>query len=232
MNLQKNTIRVMLVDDHMTMLWGLERLIEAQAPRMLMVGAARTSEEALQQVIKMRPDIVVLDLDLGGISALEIIPNLLSNLQVRVIVLTAERDQKTLDLAVQKGARGIVSKEASAEQVIKAIEKVHQGELWLGREMLGRAFTRLMSPVAPKKSALEADKHGGLTLKEKKIIEAVVLGNGALNKTLAERLFISEHTMRNHLTSIYQKLNVRNRLELYMYAVKHQLVNRNGNDTQ
>lgn len=221
--LAEKTIRVMLVDDHKTMLWGLERLIEGEKSRMEVVGTACNCDEALAQVDKLAPDVILLDLDLGGKSGLDILPALLVNGVSRVLVLTATHEPATLNQAVLRGARGVMRKDASAELVLKAINKVHLGELWLDREMLGRVLGEFMNPITTRKPDPEAVKKAALTAKERKIIDAVIEGSGALNKALAQRLFISEHTLRNHLTSIYQKLGVSNRLELYVYAVKHQL---------
>ena len=225
MKLKKNTIRVMLVDDHQTMLWGLTKLIENEQPRMEVVGTARTCDEALSQIAVICPDVILLDLDLGGTSALEILPSLVLNPATRVLVFTGERQQEILDMAVLQGARGILRKDASAEQVLKAIEKTAEGEIWLDKETLGRVFSKFMSPQIISKNDPEAEKQASLTTRELKIIHAVVESSGALNKALAQRLFISDHTLRNHLTSIYQKLGVSNRLELYIYATKHHLMN-------
>ena len=220
----KKTIRVMLVDDHQTMLWGLSKLIENEKPRMEVVGTAKTCEEALAKIRVLSPDVILLDLDLGGTSALDILPALLTNPASRVLIFTGERQQTTLDLAVFRGARGVLRKDASAEQVLKAIEKTAEGEIWLDRETLGRVFSGFMSPQSAPKHNPETEKHSSLTARELKIIHAIVQRSGSLNKALAQQLFISDHTLRNHLTSIYQKLGVSNRLELYVYAIKHKLV--------
>ena len=223
MKLPIQTIRVMLVDDHQTMLWGLTKLIESEKPRMEVVGTATTCDEALAKIGLLHPDVILLDLDLNGVSALEVLPALLSNSASNVLIFTGARDQATLDLAIFKGARGVLRKDASAEHVIKAIEKTAAGEIWLDRQTLGRVFSEFVVPKAPPQRDPAVEKHESLTAKEQKVIYAVVEGSGALNAALAERLFISEHTLRNHLTSIYHKLGVSNRLELYVYAVKHQL---------
>ena len=223
MKLPIQTIRVMLVDDHQTMLWGLTKLIESEKPRMDVVGTATTCDEALAKIGLLHPDVILLDLDLNGVSALEVLPALLLNSASNVLIFTGARDQATLDLAIFKGARGVLRKDASAEQVIKAIEKTAAGEIWLDRQTLGRVFSEFVVPKAPPQRDPAVEKHESLTAKEQKVIYAVVEGSGALNAALAERLFISEHTLRNHLTSIYHKLGVSNRLELYVYAVKHQL---------
>lgn len=216
-------IGVMIIDDHPTMLWGLSQLISGETPRMKVISTARSAQEACAHIQAAVPDVVLLDLDLDGANGLDLLPSLLVNPATRVLILTGERQQTVLDQAVQKGARGILRKDASAEQVLKAIEKVHQGEIWLDRSTLGRVFTELMEPAATHKPDAGVAMRASLTGRERKIIQMIVEGQGAANKVLAAKLFISEHTLRNHLTSIYNKLDVANRLELYVYALKHQL---------
>ena len=216
-------IRVMLIDDHPTLLWGLEKLINAETPRMSVMGTARNTEEALACLAHETPDVVLLDLDLDGESGLVLLPALLKQTRTRVLILTGERQQNVLDQAVQKGARGILRKDASAEHVLKAIEKTHEGELWLDRGTLGRVFTEFRDPTSARKPDPETLRQASLTARERRIIALVVQSQGASNKALAQSLFISEHTLRNHLSSVYQKLDVANRLELYVYATRHQL---------
>jgi DNA-binding NarL/FixJ family response regulator len=216
-------IRVMLIDDHPTLLWGLEKLINAETPRMSVMGTARNTEEALACLAHETPDVVLLDLDLDGQSGLVLMPALLKQTRTRVLILTGERQQNVLDQAVQKGARGILRKDASAEHVLKAIEKTHEGELWLDRGTLGRVFTEFRDPTSARKPDPESLRQASLTARERRIIALVVQSQGASNKSLAQSLFISEHTLRNHLSSVYQKLDVANRLELYVYATRHQL---------
>ena len=216
-------IRVMLIDDHPTLLWGLEKLINAETPRMSVMATARNAQEALACLAHETPDVVLLDLDLDGQSGLTLLPALLHERRTRVLILTGERQQNILDQAVQKGARGILRKDASAEHVLKAIVKTHEGELWLDRSTLGRVFTEFRDPVSARKPDPETLRQASLTARERRIIALVVQSQGASNKALAQSLFISEHTLRNHLSSVYQKLDVANRLELYVYATRHQL---------
>jgi len=218
-------IRIMLVDDHKTMLWGLEKLIEGERPHMAIVGTAGDGAGAVALAEQLRPDVIVLDLDLDGHSSLDILPELLSDGRARVMILSGNRDQELLALAVRRGARGVVGKEAPAGVVLNAIRSVHRGELWLDQALMGKLVGALTAPApaaAPPRHP-EADKLATLTSKERKIIALVVDGNGASNKELAQRAFVAEHTMRNYLTSIYQKLGVANRLELYVYATRHGL---------
>lgn len=223
MTMTNKPIRIMLVDDHQTMLWGLEKLIEGENPRMEVVGTASSCDEACKKSGTLKPDVILLDLDLEGQCSLDHLPAMLANGVSRALILTAERQQAILDQAVLHGARGVLRKIASAEQVLKAIEKVHQGELWIENGMLSRVLGQFMSPTPKNEPDPEMARIAQLTPKERKIIDTIVHESGASNKVLAQRLFISEHTLRNHLTSIYQKLELSNRLELYVYAVKHAL---------
>jgi DNA-binding NarL/FixJ family response regulator len=213
----------MLVDDHATLLWGLKKLIEGAAPEMELVATAGDPDQALAEAARTRPDIVLLDLDLEGRSSLEILPDLLNGRAARVIILSGNRDEALLGQAMRLGARGVVGKDAEAEVVLAAVRKVHGGEMWMSSAMMTALLGGLMRPAAPAPINPEADKIASLTLKERKIVQAVVQSNGAANKELAQQLFIAEPTLRNYLTSIYQKLDVGNRLELYVYATKNSL---------
>ena len=215
------TIRILLVDDHKTMLWGLERLIQAEGDAFQLVGSASDGIEARALCAEFRPDIVLLDLDLKGSSSIDFLPALLENGATRVVILSANRDQATLAAAVKAGARGVVSKEAPTDDVLAAVRKVHGGELWLDQSLMQVLLGQLVAP-SPKADP-EAQRIASLTAREREVIGMIVQGKGALNKDLAERAFISERTLRNHLTTIYQKLEVANRLELYVYATKHDL---------
>lgn len=216
-------IAVMLVEDHKTMLWGLQRLVADGHTGMRVVATATTAAEARLRIAECIPDVVLLDLDLNGICSLALMPDLVANGITKILILTGSRDQVLLDSAVRAGARGVLRKDAPAESVLKAIEKVHGGELWLDHAALTRLLGEMTAPPPPRKVDPEAKNREALTGREHDIIEAVIAGNGASNRALAESLFISEHTLRNHLVSIYRKLGVKNRLELYVYAIKHRL---------
>ena len=224
MHLHDQQIGVMLVDDHKIVLWGLRRLLEGAEPALRVVASASTLEEAHAALAGCTPDVVLLDLDLNGVCSLALLPSLLAREQTRVLVFSGSRDEALHEQAIRAGARGLLRKDACPELVIKAIRKVHNGELWIEHAMLARVQNdfRRAGP-APRRPDPEAARLASLTLREHKIVGAVVAGNGAPNHVLAQSLFISEHTLRNHLVSIYKKLGVRNRLELYVYALNHQL---------
>ena len=214
-------IRVMLVDDHRSVLWGLAKLVESDRPRMEVVGSATSCAAAVELAARTSPDVVVLDLDLGGENACEIIPVLVNGGGTRVLVWTGMRDSRAREQSILRGASGLVQKEEPAETLLKAIDKVHRGELWLDRSTTGRIFVELSSRKGGSPADAEDRRIGSLTAREREIIGQLVADPGADNRRLAGRLHIGEHTLRNHLSRIYDKLGVPNRLELYVFAQRH-----------
>lgn len=216
-------IRVLLVDDHRTVLWALEKLIESEKPRMEVVGSATNCTEALNLADKVSPDVIVLDIELGEENGLDAIPGLIAKSKAKVLVLTGLRDQSIHDKAVLAGARGIVQAEEPAETILTAIEKIHEGQLWLDRITTGRIFVELCRKSATEDADPEQRKISTLTSRERAIIVVMASNVGTNAQAIAEMLHISESTLRNHLTSIHGKLEVANRLELFVYANKHGL---------
>ena len=218
-------IRVFLIDDHKSILWGLERLIEQGNAGMQVVGSSTNCAEAFPLLDQVAPDVVLLDLDLGGENGLDAIPEIIRRTRAKVLILTGVRDKAIQDQAIVAGALGIVEKEAPAETILTAIEKVYSGQLWLDREATGRVFVKFVREDLAQAEDPDQKKIATLTGRERQIIAATVNNAGATAKSIAETLHISEHTLRNHLTSIYGKLEVSNRLELFAFANKHGLGN-------
>ena len=214
-------IRVMLVDRHRLVLWGLKRLLEEQAAAMELVATASERAQAIEIAAKRRPDVIVLDSELVAGEGPALVPALDAH-GARVIVLSSAPDDKVHDAAILQGARGIVHKEEPPEMLLKAIAKVFEGELWLDRARTGRIFVELsrqkIAAVDPEKKKLAS-----LTEREQDVVRRLASHPGADNKKLAEGLHIGEHTLRNHLSRIYDKLGVPNRLELYVFAQRHGL---------
>ncbi len=214
-------IRIVLIDDHVIVRTGLRLLLERQ-PGLLVVGEAKNGAEALALAAQEHPDIMLLDLNLNGESGLDLIPKLLRAAERgRVLVLTGVRDAEVHQQAVGLGAMGVVLKEHSAEVVVKAIEKVHAGEVWIDRAMMASMLTDLARGQAAPTVDPAAAKIALLTEREREVIR--LLGEGLKNKQIAERLYISETTVRHHLTSIFSKLGVSDRLALVLYAYRYGL---------
>lgn len=214
-------VRVLLVDDHAIVCTGLRMLIESR-PGMAVVGAATNGRDALVHARREQPDIVLLDLALGSESGLDCLPELLGVApEARVIVLTGLRDSEAHHRAVRLGAMGLVLKDQAAEDLVKAIEKVHAGEVWLDRTMTASVLTEMARTREDRDRDPEAAKIATLTERECEVV--ALIGEGLKNKEIASRLSITETTVRHHLTSIFSKLEVSDRLELVIYAYRHDL---------
>ena len=222
---QNRPIRVLLVEDHKTVIWGLEKLIDSAWPDMQKVGAATCKAAALAAAAEHSPHVVVLDLDLGGESGLDLIPQFVRTGTTRVVVLTGVRDPAIYEHAVIAGARGIVHKSEPAPVILKAIERVHAGEMWLDGATVASIFAALSTAPQSGRAPNPEPAHSRLTAAERKTMAAVVHHKSAPNKVIASTLHLSEHTLRNHLASIYSKLGLHKRLELVLYALDHKLDN-------
>jgi two-component system, NarL family, nitrate/nitrite response regulator NarL len=214
-------IKILLVDDHKSMLWGLERLIESEQPRMQVVGKASNRAEIFVFLQTTQADIILLDLDLNGESSLDFLEEILQHSQAQVLVLTATQDPAVHQRAMLSGASGVVLKNENADVILRAIKTVHSGEIWFDRVATSRLLRKLNN------SAFRDDGHSRkiatLTPKERQVVLSMAALPGARNKAIAGHLCMSEHTLRNHLTGIYAKLELSNRLELVMYVIEHNL---------
>ncbi len=215
-------IRVVLIDDQQLFRTGIKSLLRNR-DRIALVGEAGNREEALAVVQKEQPDIILLDHALKGEPVLEIVPSLMATAtNARILIMSETRDSELARTAVKQGARGVVSKDSSFEILAKAIERVHEGEMWLDRSMTAAVLEDLAHRRDSRKLDSEEAKIASLTGREREVIKAV--GEGLKNKQIGERLFISDVTVHHHLTSIYSKLAVSDRLELVIYAYRHGLV--------
>ena len=211
-------IRVLLVEDHAVIRMGLRLLIESR-PGLVVVGEAADCAGALEIAVRERPDIVLLDLDLGAERGLDLLPALVTSpTNARVLILTGVRQAEEHRQAIRHGAMGLVLKEQAPEVLLKAIEKVHAGEVWLDRAMLANVLSELVLGKAMPANA-EATRIATLTDREREVIALV--GEGLKNKQIGDRLSITETTVRHHLTSIFDKLGVESRLEMVIFAHRH-----------
>jgi two-component system nitrate/nitrite response regulator NarL len=212
-------IRVMLVDKQRLVLCGLQRIIDDEKPDLEVVGTSTSCENAVDLAVDVAPDVVVLDAALTAQN--DAVVPLMSERNMRVLLLGAMDASLTHEVAILRGACGVVRKEDTPEVLIKAIKSVHSGELWLDRSTTGRLFVELSRQNGRASANPVSGKLGSLTSREHDIVRSLVSRPGADNKTLAEELHIGEHTLRNHLSRIYDKLGVPNRVELYILAQRH-----------
>lgn len=211
-------IRILIVDDHAIVRAGLRMLID-QNPAMEVVGVAGDRSEALALAASEQPNMIILDILLGDEDGLTFLPDLREVAKnTRVLVLTGLRSSESQRRAIMAGAMGVVLKEHAAEVLIKAINKVHQGEVWLDRSLLGSVLNEMTQ--APE---IDPDiaKIASLTDRERQVVALVA--EGLKNKQIGERLSITETTVTHHLSSIFSKLQVSDRLELVIYAFSRNL---------
>jgi DNA-binding NarL/FixJ family response regulator len=220
----KAQICVCIINDQAIVRAGLRMLIEDAG--MNVVGEAANRSEAVAMARANPADIFLLDLDFVSDNGMALLSELVTTASGPVLVLTRSSNPEMHQLVVQNGARGIVLKEEDPEILLKAIKEVESGELWLRRSLLTDLITKQRSGLLSKQHKLdpEAEKISTLTSREREIIKLVAEGlNG---KAIAGRLHLSEFTVRNHLTSILDKLELSNKFELAVYAFRHSLINK------
>jgi DNA-binding NarL/FixJ family response regulator len=215
------SIRIVVVDDHAIIREGLQMLLESE-PDLEIVGQAANCAEALALTANQQPDILILDLDLGNESGLSFLSQLISvSEKTRILIFTGIQDVELHRHAIRLGALGIVQKSQASKTLIKAIRKVHDGEVWLDRILTATVLSEISQRNERKKDDPETPKIATLTEREREVI--ALIGESLKTNDIANRLFISEKTVRNHLASIYSKLGVADRFDLAIYAYKHKL---------
>ena len=215
-------VRIVLADDHRMFREGLRRLLDAE-PDLVVIGEAGNAEEAVALTLGQEPDILLLDVampDDCGISVIEQITA--ASKATRVILVTGAIDDSELLRALHLGARGFVLKESGATQLLESIRAVHSGEYFVGRECMANLMTAIRSLSASNRARNRSKPRDfGLTLRERQIVAAVV--EACQNREIAEKLAISEKTVKHHLTNIFDKVGVSNRVELALFALHHHL---------
>ncbi len=217
----KQLIRILLVDNYQLVRLGLRVLIEQQ-PRFKVVGETGSCAETLECAVLAQPDVIVLDLDLGDESGLDLITVLRSKVpKANILVLTGLRDTSQHHQAVMQGAIGLVFKAQPFETLIQAIERVYMNEAWLDPLLVASVVGELSRTREAPSVDPELAKIVSLTKREHAVIALVC--EGLQNRAIAQRLSLSETTVRHHLTSIFAKLEVDHRLELVIYAFRNGL---------
>jgi DNA-binding NarL/FixJ family response regulator len=206
-------IRLFLADDHPIVLDGLTRMLAASS-RYTVVGTAANGEDALQAIRAKVPHVAILDIRMPGKTGLEVAAAVLNEaLPTRVVLLTADiTDEDTL-AAVRLGVHGVVLKQMAKSLLLKCIDKVHAGGRWVEQESMRRAFENFL-----KRESSAGAPASELTSAETRVVELVI--TGVRNKEIADRLGLSESTVKNHLHSIYLKLNLESRRQLVQWYEK------------
>lgn len=210
-------IRIVIADDHPLILDGMQQLF-ALEPDLQVVARCAGGQEAVAVTRRLRPDILLLDVKMPGLHGLDVIRALSSEqLPTRIVLVTAGIDDHEVLEAIRLGVRGIVLKEMAPRLLVQCVRKVHAGETWLEKESVGRALEMLLRRDSPAR-----DMRQKLTRRELEIVRMVA--DGLRNRDIAERLAVSEGTVKMHLHNIFDKLDIESRVELALQARDHHLV--------
>jgi DNA-binding NarL/FixJ family response regulator len=215
-------IRIVVADDHPIFRDGLCKLLALEED-FEVVAQAQDGRQVLEVLQQLEPDILLLDLKMPGLDGLGTLQRLQAvKNRTRVIVLTASDDKNEFVQAMRLGTSGIVLKQTATELLIKSIRKVHAGEIWLDSHTTAAVIRQFVAadetppPLAPASPGRERER-SPLSQREREIVALVA--QGFKNKEMAEKMFISEQTVKNHLHNIFDKLGVSDRLELALYAI-------------
>lgn len=217
----KQAIRVGVADDQPIYRLGVRKLLEPESD-LAVVAEASNGMEALLLVEKHDPDVLLLDLKMPVMDGIEVLSELAKRkLHARVILMMSNADREKAVRGVRLGARGIIFKDADPGLLPKSIRKVYDGEVWIDNPILSQALETLVSkPAVP--PGISGQRDARLSSREMEVVRCVAMG--LRNKEVADKLGVSEATIKNHLTSIYSKLGVSDRLELILYAIHNRLV--------
>ena len=215
-----DSIRVFLCDDHTLFRQGIRKLLELEDD-IEIVGEASNGHEMLDILKKISPDVVLMDIgmpQMDGVTASYKIKKVLPSTDI--IILTVYEDEPHIFQAIKAGAMGYLLKDVSADELIRAIRKVYKGEALIQPVIATKVLKEFT--MLDKRKIKEGNKfYSGLTEREKDILRLIVLGG--TNKEIASKLGISEKTVKNHISSIFQTLHVNNRTQAAVYALEKKL---------
>jgi two-component system response regulator DegU len=213
--------RIVIVDDHTLFREGLRTILSTEDD-LEVVADAESAEDLVELVWRTKPDLLLLDIHMPTGSGLDAVPAVLKiSPQTQVLVLTASDDREDHVRAFRSGAKGVVLKDSARQTLVQAIHAVCRGDVWMDPRMSGALAEELTHLGSGRDEPAPPRNENGLTERELEIVRLVA--SGYKNKEVGATLMISERTVKTHLTNIFQKLGVRDRVGLVMYALKHNL---------
>ncbi|NLY44052.1 MAG: response regulator transcription factor [Clostridiaceae bacterium] len=213
-----SNIRVLIADDHSMVRQGLKQIVELEKD-IEVVAQASNGEEAVDLALKLKPDVVLMDINMPKMNGIQAVAQLKEKgCPSKIIMLTIHADHEYLIKTVQLGAAGYVLKDADSDVLIKAIRSVYEGQSYIPPNMtteIIRGFTQATAEDSRSKV------QNLLTQREIEVLE--LIAEGMLNKEIAAKLYISEKTVKNHVSNIFKKINVSDRTQAAIYAFKHNI---------
>jgi len=210
-------LRILLVDDHEVVRLGLAVLLE-DAPAVSVVGEAGSAREALVACERLDPDVVILDIRLPDQPGVDVCRQIVERWpHIKVIILTSYANDELIAEAISAGAVGYVLKQVGNEELLRAIEAIRDGKALLDPQVTQRVLQRMRQT----ERLLDASAFRDLSGRELEVLSLV--SQGKTNREIAQALTLSEKTVRNHVSSLLEKLGMNNRIELATYAIKHRI---------
>lgn len=214
----KKQITVLIVDDHSLMRQGLEQILELEND-IKVIGQASNGEEAIQKTLEYKPDVVLLDINMPLVNGIEALRRLRDiGVDSKIVMLTIHDDREYLYETLNIGADGYVLKDADSETLIKAIRDVYKGKSFIQPSL---ATYLAKEYKAANKDSDKSSVKDVLTRREYEVLTLVA--EGLNNKEIAERLYISEKTVKNHVSNIFRKINVSDRIQAAIYAYRNNI---------
>ncbi|CVK19914.1 MULTISPECIES: response regulator transcription factor [Sporomusa] len=219
-------IRIVIADDHALLRQGIKNVLSLE-PDLEVVGEAADGDEAISKVESLAPDILLLDVNMPRMTGLEVTKRLKKTAKspVKVIILTIHDDESYVIEVIKSGAVGYLLKDIEPGMLVKAIRMVHEGHSFIYPTLATQLFGELSRQDEKRNGALvmlERPKEERLTYREVEVLQ--LIGQGMNNQEIAQTLYLSEKTVKNHLTNIFRKINVVDRTQAVLYAIKHKIV--------
>jgi len=222
------SIKILIADDHALLRQGIRNVLELESD-LVIIGEAGDGEEAISKVAELMPDVILLDINMPRLNGLEV-TRLLSASQsnTKVIILTMHDDENYVVEVIKAGAVGYLLKDIEPGMLVKAIRTVYEGQSFiyptLAKKLFGEIKRQEINKQVAAQSA-ERRREERLTYREIEVLERIC--QGMSNQVIAQHLFLSEKTVKNHLTNIFRKIQVTDRTQAVLYAIKHKIVNLN-----
>jgi DNA-binding NarL/FixJ family response regulator len=217
-------IRVLIADGHPIVLEGLRTVLNQQT-NIQVVGEATDGMEAIEKAVSLDPDVVMMDLRMPRVDGLTVLRSIHTRAPRSKVILFSGADNKDEFVEAMKlGCSGILSKESAISLIERSIAKVYAGEIWLDSNTTAAVIRQFASPAefpAPANNGKSSRERAQLSQREREII--ILIAQGYKNKEIAEKMFITEQTVKNHLHNVFDKLGVSDRLELALYAIHNSL---------
>jgi DNA-binding NarL/FixJ family response regulator len=217
-------IRVLIADGQPIVREGL-RSVLSQQPSVTIIGEAQDGVEAIEKTVQLDPDIVLMDIEMPRVDGLTVLRSIQTRApRSKILLFASSQHKEEFVEAMKLGCSGVLLKESPVTLIEKSVQKVFAGEIWLDSNTTAAVIRQFAAPVeysAPVSNGKPNRERAQLSQREREII--VLIAQGYKNKEIAEKMFITEQTVKNHLHNVFDKLGVSDRLELALYAIHNSL---------